>query len=87
MRQSKLLIKTKNKNYSIFVGKNITNNISKIFKAEKIKFNKCLIIVDKKVPKSIIYKIVKKNNLFKFTFNFFNYFVNRTFWYFFIYNY
>ena len=60
MRQSKLLIKTKNKDYSIFVGKNITNNISKIFKAEKIKFNKCLIIVDKKVPKSIIYKIVKK---------------------------
>ena len=60
MRQSKLLIKTKNKDYSIFVGKNITNNISKIFKAEKIKFNKCLIIVEKKVPKSIIYKIVKK---------------------------
>ena len=59
MRQSKLLIKTKNKNYSIFVGKNITNNISKIFKAEKIKFNKCLIIVDKKVPKSIIKKIEK----------------------------
>ena len=64
MRQSKLLIKTKNKDYSIFVGKNITNNISKIFKAEKIKFNKCLIIVDKKVPKSSIYKIVKKNSLF-----------------------
>ena len=60
MRQSKLLIKTKNKNYSIFVGKNITNNISKILKAEKIKFNKCLIIVDKKVPKSSIYKIIRK---------------------------
>ena len=60
MRQSKLLIKTKNKNYSIFVGKNITNNISKILKEEKIKFNKCLIIVDKKVPKSSIYKIIKK---------------------------
>jgi len=60
MRQSKLLIKTKNKNYSIFVGKNITNNISKIFKAEKINFNKCLIIVDKKVPKSSIYKIIRK---------------------------
>ena len=60
MRQSKLLIKTKNKNYSIFVGKNITNNISKILKTEKIKFNKCLIIVDKKVPKSSIYKIIKK---------------------------
>ena len=65
MRQSKLLIKTKNKDYSIFVGKNITNNISKIFKAEKIKFNKCLIIVDKKVPKSIIYKIVKFKCLFR----------------------
>ena len=62
MRQSKLLVKTKNKNYSIFVGKNITNNLSKIFKAEKIKFNKCLIIVDKKVPKSSIYKIIKKIN-------------------------
>ena len=60
MRQSKLLIKTKNKNYSIFVGKNITNNISKILKEEKIKFNKCLIIVDKKVPKSSIYKIIRK---------------------------
>ena len=60
MRQSKLLIKTKNKNYSIFVGKNITNNISKILKEEKIKFNKCLIIIDKKVPKSSIYKIIRK---------------------------
>ena len=62
MRQSKLLIKTNNKNYSIFVGKNITNNISKILKAEKIKFNKCLIIVDKKVPKSSVYKIINKIN-------------------------
>ena len=62
MKPSKLLVKTKNKNYSIFVGKNITNNLSKILKVENINFNKCLIIVDKKVPKKTNHKIINKIN-------------------------
>ena len=62
MKPSKLLVKTKNKNYSIFVGKNITNSLSKILKVEKINFNKCLIIVDKKVPKKTSHKIINKIN-------------------------
>ena len=62
MKPSKLLVKTKNKNYSIFVGKNITNNLSKILKVEKINFNRCLIIVDKKVLKKTSQKITNKIN-------------------------
>jgi len=60
MKVSKLLIKTKDKKYSIFVGKNIINNLPKVFKNEKIFFNKCLLVIDKNVPKVMVLKIKKK---------------------------
>tara|TARA_B100001029_G_C15042699_1_gene444814 strand:- start:256 stop:1356 length:1101 start_codon:yes stop_codon:yes gene_type:complete len=59
MKLTKLLIKTKNKNYSIFVGKNISNSVSDILKKERINFNKCLIVLDKKVPRNTSFKIIK----------------------------
>ncbi len=51
MMSTKLLIKTKSKNYPIFIGKNILKKIKNIFKSNNINFNKCFIVVDKKVPK------------------------------------
>ena len=57
---TKLLIKTKSKNYPIFIGKNILKKIKNIFKSNNINFNKCLIVVDKKVPKKNLI-ILKKN--------------------------
>tara|TARA_Y100000590_G_scaffold277470_1_gene311472 strand:+ start:107 stop:1225 length:1119 start_codon:yes stop_codon:yes gene_type:complete len=60
MKITKLKIKTKSKNYNIFIGYNITKKLSSILKSENIKFNKCLIVVDKKIPINKI-NILKKN--------------------------
>ncbi len=57
-----LRIKTKSKDYNIYIGHNITSSINKIFKKEKLYFKKCLIIVDKKVPKLFLKKIRSKIN-------------------------
>ncbi len=72
MKTSKLLIKTKDKKYSIFVGKNVINSLPKIFKNENIIFNKCLLVTDKKVPKVMILKIKKKIKCNKLKIKIFN---------------
>ena len=68
MMSTKLLIKTKSKNYPIFIGKNILKKIKNIFKSNNINFNKCFIVVDKKVPKKNLI-ILKKNIKCKKIFN------------------
>ncbi len=55
-----LKINTKSKNYNIYIGHNIVNQINKIIKKEKINFNKSLLIVDKNIPKNFINKINAK---------------------------
>ena len=52
-----LPIKTKSKNYNIYIGHNITSKLNKIVKKENIFFRKCLIVIDKKIPKIFIKKI------------------------------
>ena len=47
-----LKVKTKSKNYKIYIGNNILINLNKIVKKENINFKKTLIIIDKNVPKS-----------------------------------
>ena len=60
MKNIKLVVKTKLKNYPIMIGSNILKNISNILKSNNISFNKCLIIVDKRVPKkNILAKRIK----------------------------
>tara|TARA_Y100000590_G_scaffold376762_1_gene442545 strand:+ start:413 stop:1531 length:1119 start_codon:yes stop_codon:yes gene_type:complete len=59
MKVTKLKVKTKAKNYNIFVGYNIINKLSSILKSENIKFDKCLIVIDKKVPSNKL-KVLKK---------------------------
>ena len=51
MKIAKLPIKTISKKYNIFLGSKILNKFSSILKSEKIKFDKCLVIIDKNVPK------------------------------------
>ena len=51
MKKIKLVVKTSSKNYPIIIGSNIIKNISNIIQINNIKFNKCLIVADKKVPK------------------------------------
>ena len=59
MKPIKLKIKTKAQQYSIIIGSNISINISKIIRDNLINPNKFLLIIDKNVPKKIIYKIKK----------------------------
>ncbi len=72
MKITKLSIKTKSKKYKIFIGSNIIKKISSILNIEKIKFKKCLIILDKNVPKKkffIIKNRIKCEEKFVYFFN------------------
>ena len=53
MIQSKIKIRTKNKSYDVIIGNNLTNNL----KDNLIKFNKCLLVIDSRVPKKLLRKI------------------------------
>ena len=55
-----LQIKTKSKNYKVYIGRNIISRLKAIIKKEKINFQKSLIIVDKKVPKIFVKKLNSK---------------------------
>ena len=72
MKKIRLTVKTKSKNYSIIIGKNIINNISSILKVNKLKFKKCLIIFDSKVPKKKLSILKQKINCEKKIIYYFN---------------
>ena len=59
MKTTKLLIKTNVKNYPILIGHKLVSKISKIMDENSIKFEKCLLIKDKNVPKKFVNEIVK----------------------------
>ena len=65
MKPIKLKINTKAQNYSIIIGVNLVNDISKILKQNSINFKQCLLIVDKNISKNIFIKL--KNHLTKKT--------------------
>ena len=72
MKPTKLNIVTKTEKYPIIIGSNLTSSISKIFKSNSIDFDKCLIVVDKNVPKkfvSNIKKSLKNKSIFVLFFN------------------
>jgi len=62
MNASKLKIKTKNQSYNVIVGNNLIKNLLKILNDNLINFDKCLLVIDNKVPKKLTLKI---NSLFK----------------------
>ena len=62
MRIIKLKIKTSSGSYPIIIGSGITNKLSKIFNANGIKFNKCMLVIDNNVPKKLVKKINKSLN-------------------------
>ena len=68
MNTSKLRIKTKNQSYNVIIGNNLIKNLLKIFNDNLINFNKCLLVIDSKVPKKLIIKI---NSFLKKKINFF----------------
>ena len=72
MRPIKLTIETKTQKYPIVIGTNLTLNILKIIEGNSIYFKKCLLVVDKNVPKKKLFNIKKSlqnKNLRTFVFN------------------
>ena len=62
MKNYELKIKTKSKNYSVLIGSDLIKNISNILRKKNIEFSKCLMVIDKNVPKkfkSILKKKIK----------------------------
>ena len=72
MKPIRLKIKTKNKIYSIIIGSNLVSNISNIIKNNSIKFNNCLLVVDKNISKKFVTKIKKSLNQKNIYFYYFN---------------
>ena len=58
MKPSKLKIKIKNQSYNVIIGQNLIKNFSEILSANSIDFKKCLLVVDNKIPKKFLKKIV-----------------------------
>ncbi len=59
MKQIKLNVKTKHHTYPIIIGSNLTLDILNIAKQNSINFEKCLIILDKNIPKTFVSNIKK----------------------------
>ena len=59
MKKTKLIINTNTQSYNIFIGSNLISKISSLIKESSIRFEKCLLVIDKNVPKSFILKIRK----------------------------
>ena len=60
IKMKKLLVDTKSQKYPIIIGNNLISNISKIISKNSISFKKCLLVVDRNVPKKKINLAVKK---------------------------
>jgi len=72
MIKSKLKIKTKNEKYNVIIGNDLLKNLIKLLTDNSINFNKCLLVIDSKVPRKHIKKIdklIKRKNKFKYIFN------------------
>jgi 3-dehydroquinate synthase/shikimate kinase/3-dehydroquinate synthase len=72
MKPIKLIIKTNAEKYPIIIGSNIIKDLSKYLKKFSINFNQCLLIIDKKIPNRMIFKItnsLKEKKIFKIAFN------------------
>ena len=63
MKPIKLQIKTKSQEYPIIIGNNLVSNFIKITNNCSLKFDKCLLVIDKNVSKKILKKIIKSLNL------------------------
>ena len=57
MKAVNIKIKTKNNSHSIVIGNNLIKNLMKVIKRNSLDFNRCLIIVDKNVPKKFLNQI------------------------------
>ncbi len=59
MKTHKILIKSKTKKYSIFIGSKLIDKINKILLSQKLSFSKILIVIDKNIPLKFKSKLIK----------------------------
>jgi len=59
MKPIKLIVKTKSENYPIIIGSNLIKDLASHLKKNSINFNKCLLIIDDKVPRKMISKLTR----------------------------
>tara|TARA_Y100000768_G_scaffold373380_1_gene341935 strand:- start:252 stop:1358 length:1107 start_codon:yes stop_codon:yes gene_type:complete len=59
MKIHKILINTKTKKYSIFIGSKLIDKINKILSSEGLSFSKVLIVIDKNIPSEFKTKLIK----------------------------
>ena len=72
MKPIKLNIKTKSETYPIIIGSKIIKNLSLYLRKNSIHFDKCLLVIDKKVPNKKITQLIKslkREKIYKFLFN------------------
>ena len=60
MNLRKIIVNSQSQKYPIFIGQNIISKLSLMIKKNSIKFNNCLLVVDKNVPKKMTL-LIKKN--------------------------
>ena len=65
MKIINIKIKTKTKEYFVVVGSNIIKNITTVLSDKKITFQKCLIVIDKNIPRKFQSTLIKKLSLKK----------------------
>ena len=67
MKTIRLTINTKSQKYSILIGRKLAPNLSKVMNYNSLKFKKCLLVIDKNVPKNLVFQIKrslrKKKNI------------------------
>ena len=59
MKPIKLIVNTNSQKYPILIGSNLMPKMSVILKDNSIEFKKCLMVIDKNVPKKMILKLKK----------------------------
>ena len=59
MRPNKLIVNTQSGTYPIIIGSKIIEKLPEYLKKTSINFNKCLLIIDKRVPNRMVLKITK----------------------------
>ena len=69
MSQEKLIVNTGKQKYAVLIGSDIITKTSTILTSNSIKFKKCLLVIDKNVPKkkiNILKKSFKNKEIFSF---------------------
>jgi len=72
MRPIKLMVRTNSEKYPIIIGRNLISNLSRILKKNSIDFKKCLLVLDKNIPKRYVKQIsgsLKRYEVWKFIYN------------------